>query len=93
MIGVAALPRTAITSARALLEATTAASAASRTAGIVASGAKIAREVLLSPNVRTELLNAVGSGIGLAGSAIGGVVRESVDSLPPFPTFTIALAN
>ena len=93
VIGVAALPRTAITSARALLEATTAASAASRTAGIVASGAKIAREVLLSPNVRTELLNAVGSGIGLAGSAIGGVVRESVDSLPPFPTFTIALAN
>ncbi len=92
-VGVAAVPRTAVTSARALLEATTAAAAASRTAGAAAGGARIVREVVLSPDVRTELLNAVGAGIGLAGSAAGGVVREAVDALPPFPTFTIALAN
>ncbi len=92
-IGVVSVPRTAVTSARALLEATTAAAAGARSAGVVASGAKIVREVLLTPSVRVELLNAVGAGIGLAGSAMGGVVREAVDALPPFPTFTIALAN
>jgi hypothetical protein len=92
-IGVASLPRTAVTSARALLESTSAAAAAARSGAAVASGARIVREVLLSADVRTELLNAVGAGIGLAGSAVGGVVRESLDSLPPFPTFTIALSN
>lgn len=92
-IGVASVPRTAATSARALLEATTLAAAGARGAGVVAGGARIVREVLLSGEVRTELLNAVGAGIGLAGSAVGGVVREAADALPPFPTFTVALAN
>ena len=93
IVGVASVPRAAVTSARAVVEATKTAEAASTAASGLAAGARVIQEVILDKDVRIELLNAVGTGIGLAGSAVGGVVAEATGSLPPFPTFTIALSN